>query len=275
MSERIIEIKPLKGWSLPEWRKMIQYRDLFVQLARREIVVKYKQTVLGPLWVVIQPLALTVILTLVVGRMVDARQDHNGYLFFYAALIPWNYFSQTVQSVGGLFISNLHLFSKVYFPRLVVPVAMAGANLIGLAINGLLLILTALLVAQDAVSPRLALLPVAFAWAAVVVLAIGLLIACTTARYRDLSIATPFLLQILFFASPILYPLEKLDPALREVIAVCNPMTLVIETTRFAITGRISMSGLEIAAAAALTALLLLGALVVFQRVERTVIDTV
>lgn len=269
-------IRPGKAWRLPNLREIWSFRDLLLLLIRRDFTLRYRQTILGPIWLLLQPLALTGIFTLIFKAFaLLPTGGRPAVLFYFSALIGWSYAAQIVASTAGVFINNASLFAKVWFPRLVMPLAAACSGLFAVALQ--LALFAALLVATGEPGPggRVLLFPALLALTAMLALGVGLLIASTTARYRDLSIATPFLLQLWLFASPIIYAFDTVPREWRTAYALLNPLAPLIEGIRWSLIGSGTLDPLLLAAAAVEAAALFLAGTVLFQRVERTVVDTV
>ena len=269
-------IEPSPAWSLPDLRLIWRFRDLLLLLIRRDFTLRYRQTLLGPIWLLLQPLALTGMFTLIFKIFATLpTEGRPAVLFYFSGLIGWSYAAQIVGATGGTFISNAVLFSRVWFPRLVMPLAAACSGLLAVVLQ--LGLLAALLAATGEPGPgwRVLALPAIFLLIGMLSLAIGLLIASSTAKYRDLSVATPFLIQLWLFATPIIYPLSSVPEGWRTALALLNPLAPLIEALRWSLIGAGSVEPLWLAAAAVGACLLFLAAAILFQRVERTVVDTV
>ncbi|HEX8557380.1 MAG TPA: ABC transporter permease [Pyrinomonadaceae bacterium] len=249
------------------------YRELLYFLTWRDIKVRYKQTLMGVAWVVIQPLLTMLVFTLVFTRFVRLEEGAIPYpLFAYAGLLLWTFFSTSISSGTNSLIGNTHLVTKVYFPRAFIPAAAVGAGLVDFCVGSLML---AALAAYYGVSVTwgLLLLPVFVLLAAMLALAVGLLSAALTVRYRDLRHALPFLMQLWMFASPVIYPLSVVPEGWRWALAA-NPMTGVLEGFRAALTGAPFDWGL-VAVPAAAAPLTLAAALYVFRGLEDTFADII
>jgi len=238
-------IQPSKGLLHTDWQELIEYRDLLLLLVRRDFLSKYKQSVLGPLWFIIQPLATTLVFTVIFGNV--ARLPTDGMpsvLFYLCALVPWNYFAANLSATSTTFTTNMHLFGKVYFPRLVIPLSVAVSNLIAFAIQ-LLTFLSFFVyfkfftAAGPLIKPglELVLVPVLLLQAAAASLGFGLLIAALTVRYRDLVYAMTFLVQLWMYATPVVYPLSMVTNLKWRIIAALNPMTAIVELFKHAFLG--------------------------------------
>ena len=269
-------IRASKRWRIPSFREVWSFRDLLLLLIRREFTVRYRQTVLGPIWLLLQPLALTGVFTLIFRIFVQLpTSGRPAVLFYFSALIGWSYASQIVGSTAGVFINNANLFTKVWFPRMIMPLATACSGLLAVALQLVMLLALLLVTGEPGPGWRILLFPVVLLLIAMLALGAGLLIASSTAKYRDLSIATPFLLQLWLFASPIIYPLSSVPEEWRTFYALINPLAPLIESVRWSLIGSSQLEPLLLAAAGLeAVGLFLVGALL-FQRVERTVVDTV
>ena len=278
-SDLVTIISPRRGWfDLDLWR-LWQYRDLLLLFAMRDIKVRYTQTLLGPAWLVIQPLALMVVLT-GVGRVAGiSTGGQPAPLFYLAALVLWSYFSQVVLTTSQVFIANSQLFSKVYFPRIVVPISSLLSNGVALLIQFGLAV--AFLVwyqwtgTLDGLSWRIALFPLVVIQLAAYAFAIGLCLGASTAKYRDLSHMTPFLIQIWMFITPIIFPFSAIPETYRTLTGLLNPLAVIVEQGRWCFFGVSSLDTAAILSSLAMTTVLLMAGVLVFQRVERRAMDTV
>jgi homopolymeric O-antigen transport system permease protein len=249
------------------------YRELLYFLTIRDIKVRYKQTALGALWVIVQPLTMMLIVTLVFNRFARLDAGDMPYpLFAYSGLLLWVFFSNAIINATNSLTANTNLITKVYFPRIFIPAAAVAAGLVDLVIAS---VVFAALAAYYGVAPKWsALLLPAFALiATLLALAIGVMISALTVKYRDLRHALPFVLQFWMFASPIIYP-TSIVPARWRWILVANPLAGIIQGFRAALTG----SGFDwqaIGVAAALTLVLLVCSVYVFRRTEDTFADVI
>jgi lipopolysaccharide transport system permease protein len=259
-----------------------KYRDLLKLFVKRDFIATYKQTVLGPLWFFLQPLLTALTFTIVFGSI--AKLSTAGYpkmLFYLSGITAWNYFADCLVKTSSTFISNANLFSKVYFPRLIVPLSVITSNLMRFMIQLLLLVamLVYYMVIGAAVSPNIYLLlfPFLLIIMAGLGLGFGILISSLTTKYRDLQFLVAFGVSLMMYVSPVIFPLETItNPTLLNVV-MANPMTSVIETFRYAMlggTGEFNM-WLPLAYSTGFMLVLLLCSLAMFNRVQRTFMDTV
>jgi lipopolysaccharide transport system permease protein len=282
VTQKEIHILPSKKADVLNLAELWQYRDLLELLVKRDIAVKYRQTVLGPLWLVVQPLALTLVFSGVFGAVGNFPTDGvPPPLFYLAGLVPWAYFSLVFGQVAGSLHGNVHLFSKVYFPRLIIPLSSLASGLIALGIQFLCFALARLYYA--AATPHeipwggamtFLLLPFALLLVMAFTFAAGLWMAVLTARYRDLTQVAPFLIQILMYVTPLIYPLSSV-PEKFKLLASLNPLTVVLEAFRQAAFGGAGLPAVPVIAAVASTAILLLSGLRAFSIVERNVVDSI
>lgn len=275
--ERVIRAR--RGWLSIDVRGLWHYRDLLWLTVRRDFVSRYRQTVLGPLWFILQPVITAVVFTMVFGRRVSAGGGPPPFLFYLGGMLLWGFFSNVLSSAGNTFQANAPVFTKVYFPRLVVPLAMVVSALVPLAIQ------TAVFLAVyawaltagaglHADAAGLLLLPWCVAQTALFGLGVSLLTSAFSAKYRDLQHALPFVVQMGLFVTPVIFPLAQLGPAARVVAAV-NPLTPLVETVRRAFFGTGGVDARLWGWSLALTGAVLLGGLAAFHRAERTFADTV
>jgi lipopolysaccharide transport system permease protein len=276
--ERVIRAR--RSLVLLDWRRLLQYRDLLLVLIRRDFVARYQQTILGPAWFVLQPLIATGAFTVVFSGGLHTSTDgiSPAFLFYLCGMLPWGLFSTIVGAGGNVFQANAPVFTKVYFPRLVVPIAIVVGSLVplGLQLAVFLLFYLPLLPSApwhpDLVT--LALLPVALIQISLFALGVSLLASSLSAKYRDLQHALPFLVQLWLFATPVIYPLSQLGSRAR-LVAALNPLTPLVESFRAAFFGIGTVTAPLWLASAMLTIAVLLAGLIAFQRAERTFADTV
>jgi lipopolysaccharide transport system permease protein len=264
-------------WKL-NLKELFEYRDLLWLWVRRDFSATYKQTALGPLWFFIQPLLTTIMFVIVFGRFAKLSTDGLPQILFYLAGITiWNYFAECLTRTASVFKDNANIFGKVYFPRLIIPVSIVCSNLAKFAIQLLLfLVVFVYYWFQGKVQPNfyIVLLPMLLAIMAGFALGAGMLISALTTRYRDLMFLLSFGVQLLMYATPVIYPLSALEGKYK-VIASLNPIAPVVETFRFSFlgSGTFSWGGL-LYSAVAMAIVLVLGTLV-FNKVEKTFMDTV
>jgi lipopolysaccharide transport system permease protein len=231
-----VVIDPAEGRPLVEVRELWHYRDLLYFLTWRDISVRYKQTVLGFLWAILQPFLTMVVFAIFLGRLAGIPSDGVPYpVFSYLGLLPWTYFSGAVTRAGTSVVGNAHLLTRVYFPRVLVPLSATLSALVDFAIASL--VLGGLMAWYGIVPARTAvlLLPLA-ALTALTATGIGMWLAALNVRYRDVQHAIPFLMQLWMFATPVVYPASLVPAGWRPLFAL-NPMTGIIEAYRAAVLG--------------------------------------
>lgn len=274
-----LRIRPKAGWFDLHLADLWRYRDLTMLFVWRDFVAQYKQTILGPLWHIVQPLLTTLLFTLIFGRVAGLSTDGLPPMLFYmAGITAWNYFAECLNRTSGTFISNAHIFGKVYFPRLCVPISIAISNVIKFVIQyGLFLAIVAFYFLQGVrVHPNAAVLltPFLLLLLAGLGLASGIIVSALTTRYRDLQILVSFGVQLLMYATPVIYPLSSI-PAHYRWISLANPMTPLVETFRYAYLGNGTFSWNGLAWSTGATVALLFIGIILFNHVERTFMDTV
>ena len=274
-----VRIKVANKLGFPDWSEIVEYRDLLYLLVRRDFVAKYKQTVLGPAWYIIQPLMTTLVFTVIFGNVAKIPTNGNPPVLFYmCGLLLWNYFSQSAGGIATTFTANSHIFSKVYFPRLIVPLSQLASNLFAFAIQfatfGLFWMYYKYRGVSVQINPGIWLLLPLLLQTAALALGFGLIISALTARYRDLTHALNFVLQLWMYATPVIYPLSQVPERWRWLVQV-NPMAVVVESAKTILLGNGGVAWPGLAVSVAATAVVLVAGLIVFERSERNFVDTV
>jgi lipopolysaccharide transport system permease protein len=230
-------IKPSRGWVLPQIRGVWAYRELLYFLVWRDLKVRYKQTVLGALWAVIKPFSLMIIFSIFFGKLGKIPSEGIPYpIFTYAALLPWSYFAQSLNACSNSLVGNSHLITKVYFPRLIIPISSSIAGLVDLAISFSILLA---MIFYYQIFPTLGvlLLPLLIFMAMTTALGAGLWFSALNVKYRDIRYAITFLIQLWFFATPVVYP-TNLVPERWRFLYCLNPMASVVEGFRGVLLGK-------------------------------------
>ena len=268
-----------KLWKL-NLKEVWAYRDLVELFVKRNIVVQYKQTILGPLWYLIQPI-LTVIMNMVVFGGI-AHMSTDGVpqaLFYMAGNVCWFYFSDCLNQTSSTFVTNQAMFGKVYFPRMVVPISTVISNLLRFAIQVLLFVAFYLYFwfRGSDVAPNWAMLlmPLLVVMLAGLGLGFGILVSSLTTKYRDLTILFTFIVQLWMYATPIVYPISMVTNETLRTIIMLNPMTAVVEAFKYATLGQGYFSWSALGYSFAFMSVLLLWGTVVFNKVQRSFMDTV
>ena len=270
----LLVLRAQRGWRPLGLRELWQARELIYFLAWRDLKVRYKQTVLGATWAILQPVAGMVVFSVIFGRLVGVPSDDVPYpVFSLAALVPWTFFSNGVTQAANSLVGSRSLITRVYFPRLAVPLASVLAGLVDLAVAFVVLVATlaAFRLIPDA---RLLALPLFVLLAIVTALGAGLWLAALNVRYRDVRYAVPFLLQFWLFVTPVVYSTTLLPPAWRWVYAL-NPMTGVVEGFRYALLGTGALSAAVLAVSVAAALIVLVTGVLYFRRVESSFADVI
>jgi lipopolysaccharide transport system permease protein len=279
MNDWDLIIKPKTRWFDLHLGDLWRYRDLMMLFVWRDFVASYKQTILGPFWHLLAPLISTLIFTVIFGEI--ARIPTDGlppFLFYMCGLTAWNYFAACLSGTSGIFISNASIFGKVYFPRLTVPVSIVISSLVKFGIQFALFIgfMIFFSVRGSAIHPNLIILitPYLLLIMAALGLGVGIIISSLTTKYRDLQVLVGFGVQLLMYATPIVYPMSTVPEKYRWLILI-NPMTPIIETFRYAFLGSGSFNVTYLVYSTITTLILLLIGILLFNRVEKTFMDTV
>ncbi len=267
-------IEPAKGWTAVDFEELWHYRDLLYFLIWRDIKVRYKQTVLGAAWAVIQPFFTMVVFSIFFGHLAGISSGDVPYpIFAYAGLVPWTYFANALTQSSNSLVEQERVITKVYFPRLLVPMAPVVAGLLDFAIAFVVLIG---MMFVYGITPTAAILtlPLLILLATAIALAAGLWLAAINVQYRDVRYTIPFLIQLWLFATPVAYPASLVPEFLRPVYGL-NPMVGVIEGFRWALLGSQPPSFPMLIVSALVASLLLVGGLFYFRRMEDSFADVI
>lgn len=272
-------IKARTGWFDIKLSELWAYRDLIFLFVRRDFVSTYKQTLLGPFWFCVQPVFSTLVYTLIFSRVAQIPTDGiPPALFYMTGITAWNYFSDCLAKTSSTFTANAGIFGKVYFPRMTVPVSLVISNLIKFGIQFLLLLgfiaFYYLKGANVGLNSWVLLTPLLLIIMAGLGLGFGIIISSLTTKYRDFQYFMGFGVQLLMYATPIVYPLSILDGKFR-IIALLNPMTSIVETFKYAYLGGSEVNILYLGYSFFIMILLLLIGILIFHKVEKTFMDTV
>jgi lipopolysaccharide transport system permease protein len=272
-------IEPHKPWYKLDLLGLWQCRELILLFVKRDFVAVYKQTILGPLWFFLTPLFTTLVLTVVFGKIAKIPTDGiPPFLFYLSGTVCWAYFSGCLIETSNTFIANAHIFGKVYFPRLTIPVGVIISNGLKFAIQfGLFLCFLAYFYWKGAsVGPTIWVLALPFVVIQMALLSLGcgILVSSMTTRYRDLANVVGFGVQLWMYATPVVYPLSQIPEKYRNLYAL-NPMVAVVETFRLGFIGSSAVDFRQVIVSAVVTLGILVCGLVMFSRVERTFMDTV
>jgi lipopolysaccharide transport system permease protein len=267
-------IQPSRGWIALNIRELWEYRELLYFLTWREVKVRYKQTALGAAWAIIQPLFTMLVFSLFFGRLAKVPSDSIPYpLFSLAGLIPWTFFANGLTQSSNSLVSSANLISKVYFPRLTIPLSAVLSGAVDFAISFVLLA-GMMAFYHQAPSPRCIYLPLFFLLGFVSALGVGLWLSALNVEYRDVRYTVPFLTQFWMFATPIAYPSSMLHGIWRTIYGL-NPMVGVVEGFRWALLGTNTAPGSVIAASSLASVVILIGGAFYFRRMEKTFADVV
>ena len=267
-------IKPQAGWASLGLKEVWQYRELLYFLTWRDIKVRYKQTALGAAWAIIQPFFMMLVFSLFFGRLAGVPSDNIPYpVFTFCALLPWQLFAQALQESSNSLVANERLITKVYFPRLVVPIAAVLGGLVDFAIAFVVLLL---MMAYYGIVPGLAILylPFFILLAVMTALGVGLWLSALNVQYRDVRYTLNFLTQFWMFITPVAYP-SSIVPEKWRALYGLNPMAGVVEGFRWALLGKTEAPGPLLAVSVVAVILILVGGLYYFRRMEETFADIV
>ncbi|HPC46854.1 MAG TPA: ABC transporter permease [Deltaproteobacteria bacterium] len=275
MSHRpLVHIRPRRGFQLVDLQELKLYRDLVAILVARDIKVKYKQTVLGGLWAVIQPFFMMVVFSLLFGRLAKIPSDGIPYpIFNYTAMIAWTYFSGAVSASSNSIVGSQNLISKVYFPRIIIPATPVISGLLDFAL-AFVMLLAMMLYYNIYPSLLVVTLPLLVILMMLTASGVGMLLAALNAKYRDIRYTVPFIVQFWMFVTPIVYP-ASLVPARYRTIYALNPMTGVVEGFRASLLGKTAFPADMVAVSAVVSFALFFVGLFYFKQVERFFADVV
>lgn len=273
-------IRSGQPWWHFNWREIILYRDLIWFLIKRDLTVIYKQTVLGPIWFVVQPLVTTMVFTVIFGKVAKISTDGiPQFVFYMAGTVMWNYFQNCLNQSGNTLISNAEILSKVYFPRLVIPLSLIFTNLAHFLLNFIMFLgfYGWFYISSPAMRPTawIVFFPLLVLQCAVIGLGVGLLVAALTTKYRDLRFALTFLTQLWMYGTPIVYPASLVTKPTMQIFLWLNPMSFVVECTRYMFTGSGTVTDTAAVLSISVSILLLVSGLLLFNKVQRNFVDTV
>lgn len=268
---RLLDLRLVELW---------HYRDLIMLFVRRDFVSVYKQTILGPLWYLLQPLLTTITFTIIFGSIASLPTDGlPQFLFYMSGTVLWSYFSSCLTKTSETFVQNTHLFGKVYFPRLAVPVSVLISNLVTFAIQLAMFLGFVLffVLRGSSVHPNwdwVFLSPILILMMAGLALGFGIIISSLTTKYRDLRFLVQFGVQLLMYATPVIYPVSSIPARFRWVI-IANPMTPIVEAFRYAFLGVGTVNNGQLLYSLAFMLVSVFLGVIIFNRVEQTFMDTV
>jgi len=280
MSNHQTIIRAGRPWWHIDWKELVEYQDLLWLLVKRDLTAIYKQTILGPAWFVIQPLVTTLVFTIIFGKVANISTDGvPQFVFYMAGTVMWNYFQGCFNQSGNSLIGNANVLSKVYFPRLVIPLSAVFTNLAHFALNLVMFLgfYGWFLFTSPAMRPTMGLFlfPLLILQCALIGLGVGLWVAALTTKYRDLRFALPFLTQLWMYGTPIVYPASLIVSPKWQILLWSNPMSFVVECTRWMFTGSGTVTVGAGAISVGITCVLLITGLFLFNKVQRTFVDTI
>jgi lipopolysaccharide transport system permease protein len=268
-----VRLAPTRGFGrVLAPRDLWRYRDVALQIAARDVTVRYRQTFLGAAWAVLQPVTTMVVFTLIFGNLAHVPSEHRSYaLFSLAALVPWTFFAGSLQMGSDSLVGNQALVSKTYFPRIFIPAGVLAAGLVDLTIS-IVVLLVIVLATGAPVRIELLVLPLLVAIAFAAALGVASALSALNVRYRDIRYVVPFAVQLWLFITPVAYPITLLHAPWRTIIAI-NPMVGVVEGFRWAVLGTANAPWGLVGVSAATAVILLVAGLAYFDRVERSFAD--
>jgi len=267
-------LQPSPGWRAVHFRELWDFRELLWTLAARDIRVRYKQTILGAAWAVIQPLFSTILFTIIFWRLAGMKTDGaNPLLFYFSGMLPWQLFSNALTQAGNSLVDNKNLITKIYFPRLIIPMATVAAGLVDFAV-GLCSMIVLMCICRTAPPLQVVLLPGFLLLAIMAALGVGLWLSALNVEYRDVRYVVPFLTQFWMYATPVVYPASMLPAGWKRTVMGLNPMSGVVEGFRWCLLGTPLSAGLMITNAITIAAVLV-GGVYYFRRLERGFADIV
>jgi len=271
--QHVTVIEPPKGWRMLDWRELWAYRELLWVLTARDIKVRYKQTVLGAAWAIIRPVTTMVIFSIVFGQLAKMPSDGYPYpVFVYAGLLPWTFFAGAIAASGQSLVGSSQLISKVYFPRLIIPLASVGTGVVDMLIATSILLLMMMWWGM-AWSTNLLFTPLLIAGLLLTALGVGTLLSALTVAYRDFAHLTPFLVQVWMYVTPVIFPVS-IVPEKWLWLMYLNPMTGIVEGFRSAFLGR-PFDGTGLAISFGLAAMFFVIGVAYFEKVERRFADII
>lgn len=272
--EKVIVIKPDESWLKLNFRELVEFRDLFFFLTWRDIKVRYKQTIIGAAWAILQPLLTMVVFTVFFNRLAGLKSDGAPYeLFSYAALVPWQFFASGITNSATSMVSNERIITKVYFPRIIIPVSSILSSLVDFALAfGVLIIM----IFAFGMIPTINIiwLPLFLLLALVTAVGVGLWLAALNVQFRDVRYVLPFLVQIWMFATPIAYSSSLLSEPWKTLYGI-NPMVGVVEGFRWALLGTETRPGAIIIVSIGVSLLIFFSGLGYFQKMEEQFADII
>jgi len=272
-------IKPKTGWFDINLKELIQYKDLIIMFVKRDFKTMYKQTILGPLWIIINPLMTTLMYTIVFGNIANIPTDGMPQIVFYMlGTTVWTYFSSCLTKTSSTFTANAAIFGKVYFPRLVTPISTVISGLINFGVQFLMFLgfMAYFMIKGSPIEPNwwILITPLLLVQLAALALGFGIIISSMTTKYRDLAVLVTFGVQLWMYATPVVYPASQIGGKLKTLMML-NPVSPIVESFRYAFLGSGSIPWNYLGISVLTTLVVLFAGVVLFSRVEKTFMDTV
>ena len=272
-------IRPASGWFDIHLGELWRYRDLIMLFVRRDFIAVYKQTILGPLWFLLQPLFTTIVFTVIFGKIAKIPTDGLPQILFYlSGVVTWNYFANCLSKASDTFVANAGIFGKVWFPRLSVPISNVITNLITFGIQFILFfcfwIFFYLKGSTISMKPSVLFVPLLIVQMAALGLGFGIIISSLTTKYRDLTYLVGFGVQLWMFATPVVYPISRIPARFQWIIAL-NPMAPIVELFRYSFLGAGTIVPWQIGLSIVNTVIILFIGVILFSRIEKSFMDTI
>ncbi|MGM9534348.1 MAG: ABC transporter permease [Intestinibacter sp.] len=272
-------IKPKTGWLDINLKELIQYKDLIIMFVKRDFKTLYKQTILGPLWIIINPLLTTIMYTIVFGNIANISTDGMPQIVFYMlGTTVWTYFSTSLTKTASTFTGNAAIFGKVYFPRLVIPISTVVSGVINFGVQFIMFLCFAVYyyLKGTPIQPNISILitPLLLLQLAFLALGFGIIISSLTTKYRDLAVLVTFGVQLWMYATPVVYPASQIGGKLKTLMML-NPVSPIVESFRYSFLGCGSIPWNFLMISICTTLVVLFIGVVLFSRVEKTFMDTV
>lgn len=279
MDEYEVIIKANQPWYKIDIKDLIRYKDLILLFVKRNFALVYKQTILGPLWLVLSPLLTSIVFAFVFGQFAGLSTDGVPHLLFYlTGTTIWGLFSNSVQNISKTFLDNAHVFGKVYFPRLAVPISKSITNIINFGIQMALILIFyvyyTFIGEVSFISSAILLFPILVIQAAALAMAVGIIIASVTVKYRDLAIAATLCLQLWMYLTPVVYPLSSTE-GMMYTLLLLNPMTPIVNNFRYAVLGAGELLLLPWIGSMVVTLFLLMAGALLFSNAQKTFVDKI
>lgn len=272
-------VTPKRKWYQLKLKEVFKYRDLIFLFVKRNFSSQYKQTILGPLWFIINPLLSSFVSTIIFGNIAGIQSDGVPYFLFYlCGYTLWNYFSTCVNATSSTFVENAGIMGKVYFPRLTMPISSVIFSAINMLIIFVMSLITMMVYAALGYSIRpnitILLIPVLMLQTAVLGLGVGIIVSSLTTKYRDLTVLVSFGISLWMYLTPVVYPMSEVEGVLQKIILL-NPMSAIIQNYKYALLGVGSFEGMYWGISGVITIVIFLLGVLLFNKVEGTFMDTV